>query len=97
MKEAFASIPWFVIGMLAAASTVRKVTHAISVTAFGVCLLSLIAAGFLASMATNEITPVKYAVIIAYAAFYGIFGVIFAMLTARNTRREDNAEPRVRG
>jgi hypothetical protein len=74
-----------VLGSLAAQSDRRPATIAISVAAFSVCFLALLCGGLLAMWGAGEMAPLKFIIFLAYAGFYGLFGLAFSFLAGKST------------
>lgn len=77
-----------VLGSLAAQADQKAATAAISVIAFSVCFLALLIGGVIAMRGTGEMTPLKFIIFLAYAGFYGLFGLAFSFLAAKRTISE---------
>ena len=76
------------LGSLAIQYCQRAAAVLISVIAFSVCFVTLLSAGILAMRGTGEMAPIKYIVLLAYAGFYGLFGLAFSFLTGKPISNE---------
>jgi len=65
----------------------------IALLAFSVCFLALLSSGILALRGTGNLLAVKYAVFIAYAGLYGLFGLAGSLLAAKPVTGEPPKAP----
>ncbi len=77
-----------ILGSLAAQSDRKTATGAISVIAFSVCFLALLGGGVVGIWGTGETAPFKFLIFLAYAGFYGLFGLAFSFLGAKRATSE---------
>lgn len=77
-----------VLASLAAQSERKVATVAVSVIAFSVCFLALLSGGILAVRGAGEMAPLKFIIFLAYAGFYGLFGLAFSFLAGKSTTNE---------
>jgi len=82
-----------VLGSLASQIDHRTILGAISVVAFSVSFLALLAAGLLALRGATEMAPLRFLLFLAYTGFYALFGLAFSFLEAKsaNANREQSA------
>jgi len=82
------SMVCLLLASLAAQSGSRTGNIAISVIAFSVCFLALLSGGILAFQGSSDLAALKYIILLAYAGFYGAFGLAFSFLTGPRPSRE---------
>ena len=72
------------LGSMAVQSGHRTATVTISVIAFSVCFLALLAAGVLAMKESGEMAPIKYVLFLAYAGLFALFGLAFSFVAGKS-------------
>ena len=77
-----------VLASLAAQSGHKTAMMAISLVAFTVSFLALLSSGILAMKGTGAMTPIKYAIFLAYGGLYGIFGLAFSLVAGKSVKTE---------
>jgi uncharacterized protein involved in response to NO len=76
------------LASLAAQSGHKAATTMISVVAFSVCFVALLAGGIMAMKGTSETAPLKYVIFLVYGGLYGFFGVAFSLLAGKSANNE---------
>ena len=83
----FASV-CLLLASLAAQSGYKTATTVISVVAFSVCFIALLAGGIMAMRGSSETAPIKYVIFLVYGGLYGFFGLAFSLLAGKSANDE---------
>lgn len=77
------SLVCLALGSLAAQTGQKSIPGAVSVVAFSMCFVALLAGGILALRGTGETAPLRFIIFLAYGGFYALFGLGFSFLAAK--------------
>jgi len=84
----FSASACLLLASLAAQSGHKTATTVISVIAFSVCFIALLAGGIMAMIGTTEIATIKYVILLVYGGLYGFFGLAFSLIASKSAKDE---------
>lgn len=84
----FSASVCLLLASLAAQSGHKAATTMISVIAFSVCFIALLAGGIMAMRGASEAAPIKYIIFLVYGGLYGFFGLAFSLLAGKSANTE---------